>query len=204
MRRLTEKRLVVATHNGGKLEEIAALLAPYGISVTSNADHGLPEPEETEESFAGNARLKARAAARATGLPALADDSGLEVAALGGAPGVRTADWAETGTAAGRDFGMAMERVWRDLVARGAPEPWGARFVCALAIAWPDGEEAVFEGRVEGRIVWPGRGTRGHGYDPVFQPEGRPETFGEMDRWEKNRMSHRGRAFAALVAGCLG
>lgn len=204
MRRLTEKRLVVATHNRGKLEEIGALLAPYGIGVSSNADHGLPEPEETEATFAGNARLKARAAARATGLPALADDSGLEVAALGGAPAVRTADWAETGTPEGRDFGMAMERVWRELVARGAAEPWRARFVCALAIAWPDGEEAVFEGEVPGRIVWPGRGTRGHGYDPVFQPEGHAETFGEMDRWEKNRMSHRGRAFAALVAGCLG
>jgi XTP/dITP diphosphohydrolase len=202
MRRLTEGRLVVATHNAGKQEEIAALLAPFGVAVTSNADHGLPEPEETETTFAGNAGIKARAAALATGLPALADDSGLEVDGLGGAPGVYTADWAETGS--GRNFGFAMERVHRELVAAGAPEPWLARFRCALVLAWPDGHEEVFEGRAEGRIVWPGRGDRGHGYDPVFQPEGFAQTFGEMDRWEKNRMSHRGAAFKRLVAGCLG
>lgn len=202
MRRFDGTALVVATHNRGKLEEIAALLAPFGVAVTSNADHGLPEPEETEESFAGNAGIKARAAARTTGLPALADDSGLEVDALGGAPGVRTADWAETGS--GRDFGVAMERVWRELVASGAAEPWRARFRCALVLCWPDGHEEVFEGKVEGRIVWPGRGDQGHGYDPVFQPDGFDQTFGEMDRWEKNRMSHRGNAFAKLVAGCFG
>lgn len=202
MRRFDGTALVVATHNRGKLEEIAALLAPFGVAVTSNADHGLPEPEETEESFAGNAGIKARAAAKATGLPALADDSGLEVDALGGAPGVRTADWAETGS--GRDFGVAMERVWRELVAAGAKEPWRARFRCALVLCWPDGHEEVFEGKVEGRIVWPGRGDQGHGYDPVFQPDGFDQTFGEMDRWEKNRMSHRGNAFAKLVAGCFG
>jgi XTP/dITP diphosphohydrolase len=202
MRRFAERALVVATHNRGKLEEIAALLAPFGVTVTSNADHGLPEPEETEETFGGNAAIKARAAARATGLPALADDSGLEVDALGGAPGVRTADWAETGS--GRDFGVAMERVWRELVASGAPEPWAARFRCALVLCWPDGHEELFEGSAEGRIVWPGRGMQGHGYDPVFQPEGFAQTFGEMDRWEKNRMSHRGDAFAKLVAGCFG
>jgi len=201
-RRLTEGRLVVATHNRGKLEEIAALLAPYGVTVTSNADHGLPEPEETEESFAGNAALKARAAARATGLPALADDSGLEVDALDGAPGVRSADWAETGT--GRDFGMAMARLHGALMTAGAVEPWRARFRCALVLAWPDGHEALFEGRIEGRIIWPGRGVLGHGYDPIFQPEGFGQTFGEMERWEKNRMSHRGAAFRRLVAGCLG
>lgn len=202
MRRFDGKALVVATHNRGKLEEIAALLAPFSVAVTSNADHGLPEPEETEESFAGNAAIKARAAAMATGLPALADDSGLEVDALGGAPGVRTADWAETGS--GRDFGVAMERVWRELVAAGAEEPWRARFRCALVLCWPDGHLEVFEGKVEGRIVWPGRGDQGHGYDPVFQPDGFDQTFGEMDRWEKNRMSHRGTAFAKLVAGCFG
>jgi XTP/dITP diphosphohydrolase len=202
MRRFEGRALVVATHNRGKLEEIAALLAPYGVAVTSNADHGLPEPEEVEETFAGNAGIKARAAAMATGLPALADDSGLEVDALSGQPGVRTADWAETGS--GRDFGVAMERVWRELVASGAEEPWAARFRCALVLCWPDGHEEVFEGKVEGRIVWPGRGDRGHGYDPVFQPEGFTQTFGEMDRWEKNRMSHRGAAFAKLVAGCFG
>ena len=202
-RRLTGGRLVVATHNRGKLEEIGALLAPFGVAVTSNADHGLPEPEETEESFAGNAGLKARAAARATGLPALADDSGLEVDALGGAPGVRSADWAEL-PGGGRDFGMAMERLHGALLTAGVAEPWRARFRCALVLAWPDGQEALFEGRIEGRIVWPGRGTRGHGYDPVFEPDGFGRTFGEMDRWEKNRMSHRGEAFRRLVAGCLG
>lgn len=202
MRRFEGSALVVATHNRGKLEEIAALLAPFGVTVTSNADHGLPEPEESEATFAGNAAIKARAAARATGLPALADDSGLEIDGLDGAPGVRTADWAETGS--GRDFGVAMERVWRELMARGAPQPWSARFRCALVLCWPDGHEELFEGRAEGRIVWPGRGTQGHGYDPIFQPEGFAQTFGEMDRWEKNRMSHRGDAFAKLVAGCFG
>jgi XTP/dITP diphosphohydrolase len=202
MRLLTGGRLVVATHNRGKLEEIAALLAPFGVSVTSNADHGLPEPEETETTFAGNAGIKARAAAMATGLPALADDSGLEVDGLGGAPGVSTADWAETGS--GRDFGFAMERVHRELVASGAPEPWTARFRCALVLCWPDEHEELFEGRAEGRIVWPGRGDKGHGYDPVFQPSGFEQTFGEMDRWEKNQMSHRGDAFGKLVAGCFG
>lgn len=202
-RRLTGGRLVVATHNRGKLEEIAALLAPFGVAVTSNADHGLAEPDETEESFAGNAALKARAAARATGFPALADDSGLEVDALGGAPGVRSADWAET-PGGGRDFGLAMERLHRALAASGAPEPWRARFRCALVLAWPDGHEETCEGRVEGRIIWPGRGMKGHGYDPVFVPEGGEQSFGEMDRWEKNRMSHRGTAFRRLVERCLG
>jgi XTP/dITP diphosphohydrolase len=158
-------------------------------------------PDETEASFAGNALIKARAGAAAAGIPALADDSGLAVAALGGAPGVRTADWAETG--AGRDFGAAMARVWRELEAMEAPEPRRAAFHCVLALAWPDGEEAVFEGRIDGRIVWPGRGTLGFGYDPIFQPEGYEATFGEMDRWEKNRMSHRARAFDRLVGACF-
>ena len=194
-------RLVVATHNAGKMEEIAALMAPHGVEVTSAGALGLPVPEETEASFTGNARLKARAAAQATGLPALADDSGLSVAALDGAPGVHTADWAETG--AGRDFAMAMARVWQELEAAGAPEPRRAAFRCALVLVWPDGAEVAVEGRVEGRIVWPGRGDLGHGYDPIFQPDGHDVTFGEMDRWEKNRMSHRGVAFRALVAAAL-
>ena len=201
MRRFTGDRLLVATHNRGKLEEIAALLAPYGVTLTSNADHGLPEPAETEETFVGNARIKAHAAARATGLPALADDSGIEVAALGGAPGVHTADWAET--PAGRDFGLAMARTWEALNAVHAPEPRLARFCCTLVLAWPDGHDEVFEGHVAGRIVWPGRGTQGHGYDPIFQPDGYAVTFGEMDRWEKNRISHRAEAFRKLVAGCI-
>ena len=202
MRRLRRgERLVVATHNRGKLEEIAALLEPYGVEVTSAGALGLPEPAETETSFVGNARIKAHAAARATGLPSLADDSGLEVAALNGEPGVHTADWAET--PAGRDFAVAMRRTWDALEAVRAPEPRRAAFCCTLVLAWPDGSDAVFAGRMEGRIVWPMRGDQGHGYDPIFQPDGFAVTFGEMDRWEKNRISHRARAFAAFVEGCL-
>ena len=194
-------RLVVATHNVGKLEEIAALLEPYGIDVTSAGALGLAEPAETEDSFVGNARIKAHAAARATGLPALADDSGLAVVALDGAPGVHTADWAET--PAGRDFGLAMRRTWEALEAINAPEPRRAAFCCTLVLAWPDGADTVFEGRMDGRIVWPMRGDQGHGYDPIFQPDGWDLTFGEMDRWEKNRISHRADAFARFVAACL-
>jgi len=202
MRRFSGNHLVVATHNRGKLEEIAALLGPFGITLTSNADHGLPEPAETEATFVGNARIKAHAAARTTGLPALADDSGIEVAALGNAPGVHTADWAEG--PGGRDFNRAMQRVWDELNAVTAPEPRLARFCCTLVLAWPDGPDAVFEGRISGQIVWPMRGALGHGYDPVFQPDGYAQTFGEMDRWEKNRISHRAEAFRTLVAGCFG
>lgn len=201
MRRFTGKTLVLATHNAGKLEEIAALLAPYGIALTSNSDHGLPEPDETEPTFEGNARIKARAAAQATGLPALADDSGIEVSALGDAPGVHTADWAETG--AGRDFAQAMTRVWSELEATGATEPRLARFCCTLVLAWPDGHDEVFAGTMPGRIVWPMRGDQGHGYDPIFQPDGSDLTFGQMNRWEKNQISHRADAFAKLVAGCF-
>lgn len=202
MRALNEGQLLVASHNHGKVEEIAALFAPLGIEVTSAGALGLPVPEETESSFIGNARIKAHAAARETGLPALADDSGLEVDALGGAPGVHTADWAETPE--GRDFVMAMEQVHAALVRSGAAQPWRARFRCALVLAWPDGGEAVFEGAVEGQIVWPMRGDLGHGYDPIFQPDGHKTTFAQMDRWEKNRMSHRGRAFEKLVAALGG
>ncbi|EAR53053.1 putative deoxyribonucleotide triphosphate pyrophosphatase [Oceanicola granulosus HTCC2516] len=201
MRRFTGTELIVATHNRGKLEEIADLLSPYGVSLTSNADHELPEPEETEETFVGNARIKARAAVAATGLPALADDSGISVEALDGAPGVHTADWAETPD--GRDFEMAMTRVWRELEALDAPEPRRAAFRCTLVLAWPDGHDEMFEGVLPGRIVWPMRGTQGHGFDPIFQPEGHDVTLGEMDRWEKNRISHRGRAFEQLIAGCF-
>lgn len=201
MRRFTGNELVVATHNVGKLEEIAALLQPYRITLTSNIDHGLPEPAETELSFAGNARIKAHAAARATGLPALADDSGITVQALGGAPGVQTADWAETGS--GRDFRLAMSRVWQELETLGAAEPRSAQFCCALVLAWPDGHDALFTGAMPGRIVWPMRGAQGHGYDPIFQPDGFELTFGQMDRWQKNRISHRAMAFAGLIAGCF-
>jgi len=195
-------RLVLATHNAGKVEEMRALLAPYGVALTANADHGLPEPAETEDSFLGNARIKAQAAARATGLPALADDSGLMVEALGGAPGVRTADWAET--ASGRDFTVAMTRTHDALMALAAPEPWAARFVSVLVLAWPEGREQAFEGVAEGRIVWPPRGRLGHGFDPVFIPEGESRTFAEMTGAQKNALSHRGRSIAAFVEACLG
>lgn len=194
-------RLLVATHNRGKLEEIADLLSPYGVSVVGAGALGLPEPEETETTFVGNARLKAHAAAKASGLVALADDSGLSVDALGGAPGVFTADWATTAT--GRDFGVGMERVWRELEAIHAPEPRLAQFRCTLVLAWPDGKDLVFEGVSPGHLVWPGRGDQGHGFDPIFMPDGHSITFGEMDRWEKNRLSHRADAFAKLVAACF-
>lgn len=198
MRRLTEKTLLVATHNQGKLEEVADLMSDLGIEVCSAAEKHLPEPDETGTTFVENARIKAHAAAQATGLPALADDSGIEIDALDGAPGVYTADWAETSD--GRDFVMAMERAHDELCARNAPKPWTGRFCCTLVMAWPDGHDEVFEGRMEGQIVWPMRGTQGHGYDPIFQPDGYDQTFGEMDRWEKNRISHRADAFLKLKA----
>jgi XTP/dITP diphosphohydrolase len=201
MRRFTGDRLVVATHNRGKQEEIADLLQPFGISVLSAKDLNLPEPAETEATFIGNARIKAHAAVRETGLPALADDSGITVDGLAGAPGVYTADWAET--ASGRDFAQAMTRTWNALEAAGAPFPRLAQFRCTLVLAWPDGHDEVFEGVMPGQIVWPMRGDQGHGYDPIFQPEGFEVTFGQMDRLEKNRISHRAHAFRKLVEGCF-
>ncbi|MDG1280547.1 MAG: RdgB/HAM1 family non-canonical purine NTP pyrophosphatase [Pseudorhodobacter sp.] len=201
MRQFDGKRLLLATHNKGKLEEIDNLLKDYPVSVVSAADFGLVEPEETESSFIGNARIKAHFAAKATGLPALADDSGICVDALGGAPGVYTADWAETPS--GRDFNMAMERLWREVDALAAPEPRLAQFRCTLVLAWPDGHDEVFEGVMPGQLVWPMRGSQGHGYDPMFQPQGYTQTFGEMDRWEKNKISHRADAFRKLIAGCF-
>ncbi len=201
MRRFDEKTLLVATHNAGKLEEFQQIMTPLGITVTSAREHDLPEPEETESSFIGNARIKAHAAAQATGLPALADDSGLEVAALNGAPGVYTADWAETPQ--GRDFLMAMEKTHAMLLAAKAPEPWTARFCCTLVLAWPDGHDEVFTGHATGQLVWPRRGADGHGYDPMFQPDGHNRTFAEMTAAQKNALSHRGAAIAALMTGCF-
>ena len=201
MRKFVGDTLLVATHNAGKLEEIGALLAPFGVSVVGAAEKGLPEPDETETTFAGNARIKAHAAAKATGLPALSDDSGIEIDALGGAPGVYTADWAETGQ--GRDFVMAMTRAHDELLNIGASKPWIARFCCTLVLAWPDGHDEVFPGAIEGQISWPMRGEQGHGYDPIFVPDGYDITFGEMDRWEKNKISHRADAFNKLVKGCF-
>lgn len=202
MRKFEGRELLVATHNTGKLEEIAHLLDDFGVSVVGAADKGLVEPDETETTFVGNARIKAHAAAKATGLPALSDDSGLEIDALDGAPGVYTADWAETPQ--GRDFEMAMTKAYDKIIATGKPGPWTARFCCTLVLAWPDGHDEVFPGTVEGQITWPMRGSQGHGYDPIFVPQGYDLTFGEMDRWEKNRMSHRADAFAKLVEGCFG
>ena len=201
-RRFTGDRLIIATHNRGKLEEMAHLLQPHGVTVVGAGDLGLPEPEETETTFVGNARIKAHAAAQATGLPALSDDSGIEIQALNGAPGVYTADWAETPT--GRDFTFAMTRAHDELEALNAPHPRRARFCCTLVLAWPDGHDDIFEGVVDGQIVWPMRGDQGHGYDPIFQPDGHDLTFAEMDRWEKNRISHRGRAVQAFVDACFG
>jgi XTP/dITP diphosphohydrolase len=202
MRKFSGDRLLVATHNQGKLEEIADLLSPFGVAVVGAAELNLSEPAETEDNFIGNARIKAHAASQATGLPALADDSGISIDALGGAPGVYTADWAETPH--GRDFVLAMTRAHNELEALGAPKPHTAQFCCTLVLAWPDGHDEVFEGVMPGQVVWPMRGDQGHGYDPIFQPEGYDITFGEMDRWEKNRISHRADAFRKLVSGCFG
>lgn len=200
-RKFVGDRLLVATHNAGKLEEMAHLLESFEVSVVGAAEMNLPEPEETETTFVGNARIKAHAAAQATGLPALSDDSGIQIDALNGAPGVYTADWAETSN--GRDFEMAMERTHRELEAVDAPSPRTAQFCCTLVLAWPDGHEEVFEGVMPGQVIWPMRGDQGHGYDPIFVPDGYDITFGEMDRWEKNRFSHRAKATAKFVAGCF-
>lgn len=202
-RTLAPGRLVIASHNAGKVREITALLGPYGMEPVSAGALGLPEPAETGTTFAENARIKALASATATGLPALADDSGLEVSALGGRPGVYTADWAERQWfegPKGRDWYMAMGKVEGLLAQIGPDADRSAAFVCTLCLAWPDGETALFEGRAEGTLVWPPRGTLGFGYDPVFQPLGATLTFAEMPPAEKHAISHRAHAFAALVA----
>ncbi len=198
MSRRLEKgsRLVIASHNPGKVAEIAALLVPRGVEVVPAADFGLAEPVEDGATFEENAAIKARTAAEATGLPALADDSGLAVRALGGAPGIHSARWAGPE----RDFARAMERVERALAGE---RDRRAAFVCVLALAWPDGHLETFEGRVEGRLVWPPRGDRGFGYDPIFVPEGRDVTFAEMAPGEKHAISHRAAAFAKLVRAVL-
>ena len=201
MRKFGENKLLVATHNAGKLVEIGALLKSFGISVVSAGQLGLPEPEETEDNFIGNARIKAHAGAQASGLVTLADDSGICVDGLGGAPGVYTADWAETPN--GRDFGMAMERTWAALEEANAPYPRTAQFCCTLVMAWPDGHDEVFVGVMRGSVVWPMRGTQGHGYDPIFQPDGYDKTFAEIAPELKNDISHRADAFRKLVAGCF-
>lgn len=199
MRRFAGNRLVVASHNPGKVREISDLLAPFGVETVSAGDLGLPEPDETGATFAENAALKALASATAADLPALADDSGLAVDALDGAPGIYSARWAgET-----KDFSAAMEKVEQEVSARGADAPRTARFVCALCLAWPDGHTETVEGIVEGILAWPPRGTRGFGYDPMFVADGESETFGEMAPARKHALSHRARAFRKLVDGCF-
>ena len=195
-------RLVVASHNGGKVREILDLVAPHGLSVVSAADLGLPEPEETGSTFAENAHLKAAAAARAANLPALSDDSGLEVEALGGAPGIFSARWADRA----RNFAPAMQRVADALKQGGAWQDEGPRanFTAVLCLAWPDGEAALFEGKVYGHLVWPPRGSKGFGYDPMFVADGHALTFGEMEPDAKHAISHRARAFHEFARTCLG
>lgn len=199
--------LVIATHNDGKLKEISALLDPYGVTCLSAGSLGLPEPAETGTSFVENALIKAHAAAQASGLAALADDSGLSVAALNGRPGVYTADWAERQWfegEPGRDWFMAMGKVEGLLQQCGPDAPRDAAFHCVLAIAWPDGEQAIYEGIAPGLLTWPPRGSMGFGYDPVFIPAGRDLTFAEIDPAEKHQISHRADAFRKLVADQFG
>ena len=200
-------KLVIATHNAGKLREIQAMLAPYGIDCLAAGALGLPEPAETGKTFTENGLIKARAAAEASGLTALADDSGLCVSALGGRPGVYTADWADRQWfegPAGRDWYMAMGKVEGLLSEQGPDVDRSAHFACVLALAWPDGASAVYEGRVTGSLTWPPRGERGFGYDPVFVAEGMSQTFAELDPEQKHRISHRADAFAKLVQDQFG
>jgi len=198
-----DTRLVVASHNPGKVREIVELVAPHGLDVVSAAELGLPEPEETGSTFSDNARLKAVAAAQGSGLPALADDSGLEIEALQGAPGIRSARWAGPT----KDFSIAMQRVADEIRGRGGwtpAEPPRANFTAALCLAWPDGATAVFEGKVYGHLVWPPRGSGGFGYDPMFVADGESLTFGEMEPDAKHAISHRARAFTLFARACLG
>lgn len=196
IRKLQPGKLVIASHNEGKVREIKALLAPFGIEPVSAGSLGLPEPEETGTTFVANAELKAMQAADLSGLPALADDSGLCVEALNGEPGIFSARWAGPS----KDFGVAMELVEQNIAAKGPDASRDAHFVCALALAWPDGHVEWFEGRVDGTLVWPPRGGNGFGYDAMFLPNGHEQTFGEMAPEAKHAMSHRADAFAQLVA----
>ncbi|MDP4925408.1 MAG: RdgB/HAM1 family non-canonical purine NTP pyrophosphatase, partial [Alphaproteobacteria bacterium] len=198
-RQFTEDTLVIATHNAGKMREIGALFAGFDIHILSAADLGLAEPDETETSFTGNAILKARAAAMASGKPALADDSGLAVTVLEGAPGIYSARWAGPD----RDFSLAMKAVETALAKTGYADH-SAEFICALAIVWPDGDVVCVEGRINGQITFPARGTKGFGYDPIFQPDGHKISFGEMNPDAKHAISHRADAFAQLLSRCFG
>jgi XTP/dITP diphosphohydrolase len=197
-RKFAEDRLVIASHNAGKVREIGALLAPFSVEVISAGQLDIEEPEETETTFTGNATLKAHFSAKASGLPALSDDSGLVVPALNGDPGIYSARWGGPE----KDFNLAMRKVEEALQASGSDDR-SAYFICALCLAWPDGHEEIFEGRVDGTLVWPGRGDRGFGYDPIFVPDGFDITFGEMDPDAKHGMSHRADAFNQLVDACF-
>ena len=200
-RKFTGQELVIATHNQGKLEEIKHLFETFKVKIRGAGELGIIEPEETEDTFVGNARIKAHFAAKESQVPSLADDSGITIDALNGAPGVYTADWAET--SGGRDFVYAMEKTQNALAEVDATHPRSAQFRCTLVLAWPDGHDEVFEGIIAGSLVWPMRGENGHGYDPIFLPDGYNQTFGEMDRWEKNKISHRADAFKKLLSGCF-
>ena len=201
MRKFQGKKLVVATHNEGKLDEVRALFAKKSVEILSSKSLDLPEPIETEDTFIGNARIKAHSASKITSLPALADDSGITIDALNGAPGVYTADWAETPD--GRDFSMAMKKTQEALTKISAPHPRLAQFRCTLVLAWPDGHDEIFEGVLAGQVVWPPRGLDGHGYDPIFQPIGYDITCGEMSFESKNKISHRSIAFEKLARACF-
>jgi XTP/dITP diphosphohydrolase len=201
IRKFTGQELVIATHNHGKLEEIEHLFETFKVKIRGAGELGIIEPEETEDTFVGNARIKAHSAAKESQTPSLADDSGITIDALNGAPGVYTADWAET--SGGRDFVYAMEKTQNALAEVDATHPRSAQFRCTLVLAWPDGHDEVFEGIIAGSLVWPMRGENGHGYDPIFLPDGYNQTFGEMDRWEKNKISHRADAFKKLLSGCF-
>ena len=200
-RKFTGQELVIATHNQGKLEEIKHLFDTFKVKIRGAGELGIIEPEETEDTFVGNARIKAHFAAKESQVPSLADDSGITIDALNGAPGVYTADWAET--SGGRDFVYAMEKTQNALAEVDATHPRSAQFRCTLVLAWPDGHDEVFEGIIAGSLVWPMRGENGHGYDPIFLPDGYNQTFGEMDRWGKNKISHRADAFKKLLSGCF-
>ena len=201
MRKFLNNSLLIATQNKGKLAELSKLFDNYQFEIKSPFDFNLKEPDETESTFEGNAKIKAHYAAKETGIPSLADDSGIEVQGLNGAPGVFTANWAETPK--GRNFEYAMKKLWLEIDKTKFQEPYEAQFCCTLVLAWPDGHDEVFQGIIKGELVWPGRGTNGHGFDPMFKPYGYEETFGEMDRWEKNKISHRGLAFTKLIKNCF-
>ena len=201
MRKFLDSSLLIATQNKGKFAELSKLFDNYQLEIKSPFDFNLKEPDETENTFEGNAKIKAHYAAKETGIPSLADDSGIEVQGLNGAPGVFTANWAETPK--GRNFEYAMKKLWLEIDKTKFQEPYKAQFCCTLVLAWPDGHDEVFHGIIKGQLVWPSRGKNGHGFDPMFKPYGYEETFGEMDRWEKNKMSHRGLAFTKMIKNCF-